>query len=79
MEKISLGREYDRANRIYTLTNMETCLRLFSKTGDSKFYEEARGFGEHARKMKERMEKHDYAEDDADWERVLELEIRQGI
>lgn len=70
----SKTKEKDRQVRLSILQAMKVCLEMHEKTKDEYWLKEAKYYGEESKRYKERMQNHDYAEEDALLKRVDELQ-----
>lgn len=74
MVDISKGREYDRTNRVLIMENMGVMMRMYARTGEARWLERAKEFGDTARNLSERIKNHNYSEIDSEYERMMEMD-----
>lgn len=72
---MSPGREYDRKVRESILETMTVAIKMFDKTRDPYWLEEAKWYGQHSERLKKRIETHDYKEEDEDYRTVANITL----
>jgi len=72
----SKGRMYDMGVRSSVMEVMRVCIRMYEKTKEKKWFDEAMYFGEESKRLKTRIETHDYKNEDESYRVVDDIDRR---